>query len=76
MPSFFASFTAWRSRYLVSLSKGVPSGFETLQNMRATLPSSGRQGTMERVLGSGFKNRSLLTMLPKPGTAPASKEMP
>ena len=46
------------------------------QNMRTTLPVSGRQGSSVRVAGSGWRIRSERTAPPKPAMAEASMAMP
>ena len=54
-----AAFSAARMRNaLVSETNGVPSGEVTLQNIRTTLPCSGRHGKRDNVDGSGCKSRS------------------
>ena len=60
----------------MSVSSTVPSGYVTSQNIRTTLPLSGRHGKRESVVGSGRKNKSERTSPPKPAIAEASMAMP
>ena len=46
------------------------------QNIRTTLPCSGRQGSWMRVEGSGRSSRSERTSPPKPSMAEASMAIP
>ena len=60
----------------VSWAKGVPSGWVMEQNIRTTLPCSGRHGSRAMVEASGWRNRSEFTSSPKPAMAEASMAMP
>ena len=59
-----------------SPSKGVPSGVTTLQNMRATPLSTGRQGRVWKVVASGKASMSASSLRRKPSMQPPSKPMP